>query len=350
MSMSVRVAFLFLLALAVRTLHTQEAWTETLESKDFFFGIDFLDAETGYAVSGNQHVFKTVDSGKTWTRSETGMAWTRLACFHNRDTGWVSGAYASNIARTVDGGKTWRVSSASLGGVFNSDVFFLGARLGWAVGSGGTVSKSTDGGATWSPMPPAPSRFLWTVRFLSADTGWAGGRGGVFKSTDGGTTWTVSSPAPAEVWGLRFLDAKNGWVVGSQGGILKTSDGGANWIPQASGVTNDLHGVDFSGPDTGWVVGNSVILKTTDGGNHWTPQTVPSARLNLWTVDLAGGQGWMAGHNLSGEGLVLKRSRTPVGVARRPGRFQSGIEPIPGKSFDLLGRPSRPYLPFRFSR
>ncbi len=82
--------------------------------------------------------------------------------------------------------------------------------LGWAVGFGGTIVHTSDGGANW--------------------VGQASGTGNTLRGVD-------------------FVDALNGWVVGEGGVIVHTSDGGANWVGQSSGTGNDFFGVAFVIPE-----------------------------------------------------------------------------------------------------
>jgi len=66
------------------------------------------------------------------------------------------------------------------GATINS-ISFADANTGWAVGIGGTILKTTDGGATWNAQ-------------------------------NSGTTYNLSS--------VDFVDSSNGWAVGSVGGIV----------------------------------------------------------------------------------------------------------------------------------
>src|SRR5262249_16714511 len=111
-----------------------------------------------------------------------------------------------------------------------------------AVGYGGTILRTTDGGASWTPQ------FSGTTNILH---------------------------------GVSFVDANTGTAVGESGSIVRTTDGGATWTPQFSGTTNILYGVSFVDANTGTAVGgNGTILRTTDGGATWTVQpSAPAASL-----------------------------------------------------------------------
>src|SRR5215467_9921904 len=66
-----------------------------------------------------------------------------------------------------------------------------------AVGYGGTILRTTDGGATWTPQFSGTTNILYGVSFVDANTGTAvGGNGTILRTTDGGATWTVQRSAP----------------------------------------------------------------------------------------------------------------------------------------------------------
>ncbi|MEK7269083.1 MAG: YCF48-related protein [Nitrospirota bacterium] len=66
-------------------------------------------------------------------------------------------------------------------------VFFRNANMGWAVGAGGAILNTADGGKRWKP---------------------------------------VSSGTTVLLTGVFFADALHGWVVGANGTILHSKDGG----------------------------------------------------------------------------------------------------------------------------
>ena len=116
---------------------------------------------------------------------------------------------------------------------------------GWAVGFGGTIVHTSDGGATWAPQTSGTDNALFSVEFTDALNGWAvGDLGTIVHTSDGGATW-VTQPNPVSgtmiaLFSVEFTDASNGWAVGDNGTIVHTSDGGATWSGQDSGTLNGL--------------------------------------------------------------------------------------------------------------
>jgi len=165
-------------------------------------------------------------------------------------------------------GTTWTLHGVS----------FTDSDNGTAVGVGGTILRTTDGGTNWASQTSGTNNELTDVSFTDSDNGTAVGvLGTILRTTDGGTTWTPqTSGTPNDLRGVSFTDSDNGTAVGMFGTILRTTDGGTNWTPQTSGTTTHaFEGVSFTDSDNGTAVGTIGILRTTDGGTTWTPQILP---------------------------------------------------------------------------
>jgi photosystem II stability/assembly factor-like uncharacterized protein len=135
--------------------------------------------------------------------------------------------------------KTWCLIIATVLGVAAPAAV---AQNGWAVGGGGTIVHTSNGGDTWSPQTSGTGNTLNGVSFVDADNGWAvADNGTIVHTINGGSTW--SSQTSGTVFflgGVSFVDANDGWAVGNGGTILQTSNGGNTWAPQSSGTGNNL--------------------------------------------------------------------------------------------------------------
>jgi len=111
------------------------------------------------------------------------------------------------------------------------DIHFHSSQLGWAVGSGGTLLKTVDGGKRWKKISSGPSVLLANVYFRDDKQGWVIGANGTIRtSRDGGTTWASQAiDTQAPLYGITFPSPTKGWIVGGNGTILHTNDGGASW-------------------------------------------------------------------------------------------------------------------------
>ncbi len=122
----------------------------------------FACGGNGATVEERREVARSADGGLTWR-----VEYDAIATGHLSDLAAVSATTAfigqcrGSILRSDDGGRTWaeaipRAQGAPLDGCV-SPVVFVGARDGWAAGEtsrgGWIVWRTTDGGATWEPVP-----------------------------------------------------------------------------------------------------------------------------------------------------------------------------------------------------
>jgi photosystem II stability/assembly factor-like uncharacterized protein len=185
-------------------------------------------------------------------------------------------------------------------------VYFISDNTGWAVGQASTVLKTTNAGTNWLPQIGGASGFLYSVFFISENTGWACGQSGaIIKTTNGGANWfSQVSGYPADyLYSVCFTDVNFGYICGSNGLILKTINGGNNWTNIPSGTTNTLSCVNFpvsAVSTTGFISGGSAIegtiLKTQNQGTNWALQTVGNNWLfGIYFINV--NTGWSVGYN-----------------------------------------------------
>ena len=166
----------------------------------------------------------------------------------------------------------------------------------WAVGGGGSVYRSLDGGASWGSYPlgsgehrgvAARGTRVWIV---DAD-------GKLWSSLDAGYSFTASTPAGAtELTAIAFADDLNGWIAGAGGTLLRTGDGGSTWASQASGTAARLVALRFHDALEGWACGAAgTLLHTTNGGLLWTVSNPLGTTRDLSDVDHDGSVVWVAG-------------------------------------------------------
>jgi len=224
--------------------------------------------------------------------------------FTDVNTGYAVGE-GGNIIKTTDGGVTWTSKNSGTSNTLKS-IIFVNSTLGYAVGDSGTICKTTDGGTTWTHSN-ITTNSLNSVYFTDANTGYTVGLNNtIFKTTNGGTSWNAQTCGTQYITynlnSVYFLNASIGYAVGGWGCILKTTNGGTSWVKLSYSSTSVLTSVYFNNVDTGYVIGTGgTIIKTTDGGSYWVTQTAPSAYLNsVKFIDLD--TGYVAGD----DGIILK--------------------------------------------
>ncbi len=169
--------------------------------------------------------------------------------------------------------------------IYLKKIFFLNENTGYAVGTNGTILKTTDGGNIWTSKNSGVTNTLYDIHFVNNNIGYAVGTKDnngelVIKTVDGGDSWTRLTLDNAvdkrNFYGLYFTDENNGYVVGEWGTIIKTTDGGSNWTRSSHG--KHLLDITFVNSTTGFAVGNdSQILKTTDSGENWVSKSSGNA-------------------------------------------------------------------------
>lgn len=186
-------------------------------------------------------------------------------------TVWAVGA-GGKIVRSEDGGDSWVRQplniDANLQGIAAWD-----DKTAVAVGNGGVVVATSDGGATWTraeiPGSNNPNK-LFRVR-IAGDSAWAVGEfGALLRSTDRGATWTRVLPEEDRAWNDIAFVGDSGWLVGEFGALTKSTDGGATWNPVEMPNKVSLMSVAFRDARNGVAVGLAgTLLVTSDGGDSW---------------------------------------------------------------------------------
>jgi photosystem II stability/assembly factor-like uncharacterized protein len=158
-----------------------------------------------------------------------------------------------------------------------------------AVGFGGTILRSTDGGHTWRSQIFGTPDILYAVACPRPSTCVAVGasivlrptdrsKGTILRTTNGGRTWrrqiidTIDIREQV-VSGGSVACARPSTCVAVEGHtILRTTNGGDTWRSQTiDTIDRDrLEAVACPRPSTCVAVGDrGMILRSTDGGSSW---------------------------------------------------------------------------------
>jgi photosystem II stability/assembly factor-like uncharacterized protein len=172
-----------------------------------FFGAHMLSPTLGF-VGGQNSIFgplvgTTVDGGVTWTFHAFYFDGNEGSCadifFFDGATGVVSGVVWDGrgaLARTTNGATDWTTSFYDQG---MQGIDFPGTDNGFAVGWAGRILKSADSGITWLPQTSGTFVDLFDVHFASDGlTGIAVGQGGtILRTTNGGEPGGITLSANA---------------------------------------------------------------------------------------------------------------------------------------------------------
>ncbi|MEO5673698.1 MAG: YCF48-related protein [Chitinophagales bacterium] len=213
-----------------------------------------------------------------WTLTGFAFANTvRGIYFHNADTGFAAGA-GGFISKSIDGGVTWTPQTSGVITDLRS-IEFVNDTLGYSSGASGVVLKTTNSGVTWTLMNSGISAItLRSIDFTSADTGLVGGSAGIiYKTTDGGVSWTsISLGILSDIINLHMYNKNAGYAVASDGSffngyVFKTTDGGSSWTQIYTDPNIGFLGVAVGDSNTVYAGGKGqTIIKTNDGGATWS--------------------------------------------------------------------------------
>ena len=171
-----------------------------------FLGAQMLSAITGF-VAGQNSIFQALvgtstDGGASWAFQpfyfDGNEGGANDVFFLDQNTGVVSGSVFDGrgaIARTTDAGMNW---STLFFDQAIEGVAFPTTASGFAVGSSGRIAHTTDTGATWIDQTSGTTANLHDVSFASdALRGIAVGDGGVIlRTTNGGEPSPTPTPTP----------------------------------------------------------------------------------------------------------------------------------------------------------
>jgi photosystem II stability/assembly factor-like uncharacterized protein len=209
--------------------------------------------------------------------------------FVNNNFGYVSGKNGY-LSKTTDGGLTW----SSIGTQLPYDIWdicSLGEDIIIAACSNGKILKTTDGGLTWESKIEDLNDDLRNIYFTyDARVIVCGKNSSLFISNDFGETWEkIAIPVISNLNRILFLDglATNGFIVGSAGTLLATTDGGVSWVVKLfSNNRSDFTAISMTDEKTGTISGsNGIIINTINGWITYKQYSPPSGNLNLNGVE-----------------------------------------------------------------
>lgn len=151
-----------------------------------------------------------------------------------------------------------------------NSIYFVNPNLGWAVGSDGTILKTTDGGDYWALKSSGVTNDLYSVYFTDPLTGFAVSFSELLKTIDGGEHWVIQDTVMnAGLASIFFIGSDTGFIAGT-GRILKTTDNGKTWIKQNGFGCFGVKSFWATDAQTLYMGGSDFLtMKSLDGGVNW---------------------------------------------------------------------------------
>ncbi len=262
-----------------------------------------LDANTAFVADGGNPggttggdatFYKTTNAGTNWTvvghTSGTAGFFNGIAFSRTEPTFGIAESDPPNgagtpyyLSKTTDGGATWTVTNPpgypGIASSVNSVVAVSHSFYGWGSNaSPPSFIVTSDGGTTWNKRNSSiTGTFTSGIAFKDASIGILASSTSlpsISRTTNGGVTWTTVSTGTT-VGGLctmKWVDATNtcylSGATGPAGCVSKSTNGGLNWTTMTtSGLTGISH-MDFERNGTivyGFAITSSgAVLKLTD--------------------------------------------------------------------------------------
>lgn len=185
----------------LKTVNGGETWTEHITKAERILsqliksGNELLYcSNSSYGISTNNGLnFTTQNFYPPWSATSfTGqIVIAKLDQLENNDIYYVRSR--ANIYKSINSGSTWTVKTFSKS-MF--DFCFINNSTGWICGASGYVYKTTNSGSTWMPQTSSAltTTTLFSIYFKNENEGIAMGASGVCIFTiDGGTTWSANT-------------------------------------------------------------------------------------------------------------------------------------------------------------
>ena len=281
------------------------------------------------------------------------------------------------LAVAPDAQSTWQPQASGTTARLRG-VSVVNEKVAWASGSGGTVVRTIDAGATWEvlPVPDASALDFRDIEAFDAKAAYilaigAGDKSRIYRTSDGGRNWSLqfTNADPRAFYdAIAFWDAKAGLAMGDpvdgRFTIVRTLDGGKTWLPVPTDrMPPSLPGEGaFAASGTCLVTGGKTlawfgtggaekarVFRSTDRGQAWTVADTPLAAAvpsaGVFSVAFSGGaDGIVVGGDYrqereSGDNVALSSdggaSWTFPGAARLRG-FRSAVTFVPGTRWNSL--------------
>lgn len=196
----------------------------------------------------------------------------RGVTINKHNVGFAVGT-GGKVIKTIDGGTSWQDMNLNINTNFDGVCYatdpVVSETDNYVVGEQGTVLRTINDGATWTTETLGTVSNLHGVSFSDNTNGFVVGDNGTIFHYNG-TNWTDVSLSGISVnlTSVHTISTTLAYAVGTNGVIVKWN--GTTWTPLTTGLSIPLKGVNFYDANVGYAVGaNGTVIKTIDGGLSW---------------------------------------------------------------------------------
>ena len=164
-----------------KTTNSGENWFLSTEFDERVSEIQFLNESVGY-VLGMYSIYQTLDGGATWLKKSIGTNnLLHSFFFTDQNTGFAVGN-TNCVYKTINSGDTW--STYNLPGSTKNSIRFIDENIGIIVAQGGTIFKTEDAGNQWILQESTTNSYLTSVALLENGLAFAVGNGSTILKTE----------------------------------------------------------------------------------------------------------------------------------------------------------------------
>lgn len=264
-----------------------------IEKRDRFYGVTLPAPDVIWAAGNHGKIVRSEDHGKSWAAQSSGSSYHLQAIAAWDKQRAVAVGNGGTVLVTIDGGTTWRKADlpASVEGRKLIRVRAYPDGRAWAVGELGTVLVADAFGARWRDASEGGDVTWNDIGRFGDGVCMVGEFGRIRCSRDRGETWAlVSSPVESSLNAVAFRSESDGVAVGLEGVIALTSDGGSHW--QVLPKTTDQHLYDVHWDGKRWlVVGDKGVTLTAERAGQQWHEVKGGTESASWHTQIAGQEG-----------------------------------------------------------
>lgn len=202
------------------------SWSSISNTTRILYGINSNDGLKIVTVGERGEVSVSSNSGATWKRAafSTGNLLYDVVSFGNLI---LTCGQSASVYLSTDNGNSWSSRSIGSGTERHYKLFFFNQNTGYMTSNEGNIRFTTNQGLPWNTQATFASTTLYDIKMVTQNIGYAVGSGNrIFKTTDG-TTWshgTLATPTE-QITAVFMLNENLGYISGENGAVYKTTDG-----------------------------------------------------------------------------------------------------------------------------
>ncbi len=240
-----------------KTTDGGKTWTTNHVGGGIFTSVYFVTDSIGFVAGADGAFYKTTNAGASWINISLNTGdWFFGIDFSTPKNGVVVGGFtgqSQSIYRTTDGGNSW-VPQSNPSRNFLCAIKFYDELCAWAVGSEGEVLQTSDGGSNWKRYTVGVTSQLNAVCLTPLNKAFAVGEAGSMIVNHFGAfipTITITSPISGDKlsagsvvavkWNLNFV----GHVK-----IAYSINGGNTWTEIAGSIATETSEYFWKIPNT----------------------------------------------------------------------------------------------------